>query len=684
MFIKIIDARIKILTFFFFTTFISINAQNINEKYHLVPWPKEISENNQKHLINKDFLITVNDIDNKRVLKATTQFLRRLSGRTGVFIDKGFTEIITTDISPSLLINFQRAGKLELYEDESYQLIITSKQISLNAVTDIGVLRGLETLLQLVSHNKNNFFFHGVSIKDAPRFPWRGLMIDVARHYEPIAVLKKNLDAMAAVKLNVFHWHLTEDQGFRVQIKSRPKFHELASDGQYYTHSQISEVVQYASDLGIRVVPEFDVPGHATSWLVAYPEIASKDTIYEIERYAGIFDPTLDPTNDKTYEILDDVFTEMAPLFPDKYFHIGGDENEGKHWDENKKIQKFKKEHELKTNHDLQTYFNIKVQKILEKNGKIMMGWDEIFQPDLPKNVVIHSWRGRESMISAAKQGYKTVLSKGFYIDLMLPIKSHYLNEPIAENHGLTNNQLSNILGGEATMWGELVTPLSIDSRIWPRTAAIAERLWSSKDVKDYENMLNRLHTVSYRLEELGITHIRNRDVILRNISDNQNIKSLINLTKICEPLKAYERNKGGKEYKTYSPFTLFVDACNTDAIDAINFNKTVKMYLKDKSKSSKETLINFLDKWVLNNIEFQEINNNPLLKQLTSFSLNLAEISTTIKSGIEQSTFSLLNYNKSKSLLMELKKPIADTELAIILGLESLIQNFGKEYVKS
>jgi hexosaminidase len=643
------------------------------QKYDLMPWPKEITENNQKFIIDSTFTIAVNDVKNVRIFNSTTKFLRRLSGRTGVFIQKGFAMNTSETKNPSLLINFKRTGKLEIDENESYKLNITDNQITINAITDIGVLRALETLLQLSSNTAFEFFFHGVTINDTPRFPWRGLMIDVARHYEPLSVLKRNLDAMSSVKLNVFHWHLTDDQGFRAEIKSWPKLHELGSDNQYYTHNEIKEVVEYASNLGIRVVPEFDIPGHATSWLAAYPEIASKDTIYNIERYSGIFDPTLDPTNEKTYEILNGVLSEMSQLFPDKYFHIGGDENEGKHWDENKKIQDFKKIHKLKNNHELQNYFNIKVQEILKKNNKIMMGWDEIFQPDLPKDIVIHSWRGKEAMIEAAKQGYKTILSKGYYIDLLKTITHHYSNEPIIDNHGLTNDQLKNILGGEATMWGELVTPVTIDSRIWPRTAAIAERFWSDKSVTNVDNMFKRLQTVSHRLEELGITHKRNRDVILRNISNNQNIESLINLTEICEPLKAYQRNKGGVEYKSYSPFTQFVDACGTDAFHAMRFNKNVVSYLKHPSEETKNQLINLFNKWIQNNIDFIKINNNPMLNELAPLSQNLADLSLILKEQLKSNKLIKTNNINIQKLIKALSSPIADTELAIIPGLKEL-----------
>lgn len=656
-------------------THLGANAQIKNsEKYDLMPWPKEVIAVDQHFKIDEDFTIAVDKpLLNNRIANATTKFLRRLTGRTGIFITESFALTASQASNPSLLINYEKVGKLQLHEDESYQLNVSNKQIILNAVTDIGVVRGLETLLQLISSNETNFFFSGISIKDSPRFTWRGLMIDVARHYQPLNVLKRNLDAMAAVKMNVFHWHLCDDQGFRAEIKSLPKLHQLGSDGLYYTHEEIKEIVNYAADLGIRVVPEFDVPGHATAILTAYPELGSKDTVYAIERGAGVFDPTLDPTNDQTYRFLDTLFSEVSQLFPDSYFHIGGDENKGRHWNENKKIQAFKDKFRFKSNHELQTFFNLKVQDILKKNGKTMMGWDEVLQPNLPKDIVIHSWRGNDAMLEAAKLGYKTILSKGYYIDLLESIKGHYNTDPVPKDHALNEQQLTNILGGEATMWGELVTSVSIDSRIWPRTAAIAERFWSEKSVSNMENMLKRLDKISFRLEELDIHHIRNRDVILRNISNNQDLTSLINLTKICEPLKAYERKKGGTIYKSYSPFTRFIDACTPDANDAISFESSVDQYI-GKNSTDQSKLKGFFTKWIQNNRDFIKINNNPALNKLAPLSQHLADLSEILVKGLSDG-LNDKDYEIANAHIKALNRPFADTELAILPSVIKLVE---------
>lgn len=648
------------------------SQQQLSEKLNLMPWPKEIKNTNQSFKVTSDFTIYINSKDQGKVKNAATKFLRRLSNRTGIFLKNGFPSV--KNKNASLHINFKDVVLPKLGVDESYTLNVTKNQINIESTTDVGAIRGIETLLQLLKTNKNSSYFYGVSISDAPRFLWRGLMIDVARHFQPVNVIKRNLDAMASVKMNVFHWHLTDDQGFRVESKVYPRLQEFASDGLFYTQEQIKDVVKYATNLGIRVIPEFDVPGHASAILTAYPELGSKDGYsYSIERNAGVFDPTLDPTNQKTYEFLKNLFTEIAPLFPDEYFHIGGDENEGKHWDQNKKIAAFKKKHNLKTNHDLQTYFNVKLEKILLKLGKKLMGWDEIMTPTMPTTAVIHSWRGtneglkESTLIEAAKTGYQSVLSNGYYIDRMLSVKHHYSIDPIGDAV-LTKKERARVLGGEATMWSELVTPLTIDSRIWPRTAAIAERFWSKKSITDFDNMYKRLQVVSFHLEELGITHIRNKEVILRNLTQNQNTNSLNILSNISEPLKIYTRNVGGTEYQTYSPFNLFADACNVDASDAIKFNKVVSNYISNPTTKGKKKIKYFLNKWMSGYAQFNKLKSNTKLEKLRPLYKKLNTVSMQLLKAIDSKP----NKNISKSITT-LKEPVEDVELVIVDALTKL-----------
>jgi hexosaminidase len=657
---------------------LSFAQANLSNTYDLMPWPTEIKDNPANLSVNSDVTISINSENSERVRNAAVNFLRRLSQRTGVFLKEGFP---VENKNGTIQLTYDDVAILGVKVDESYTLNVNDSMVDIKAKTDIGALRGLQTLLQLTQHNEAEYFFPGVTINDVPRFVWRGLMIDVSRHFQPIAVIKRNLEAMASVKMNVFHWHLTDDQGFRIESKVYPKLQELASDGLYYTQEQIKDIVAYANNLGIRVIPEIDVPGHASAILTAYPELGSKDGYkYAIERFSGVFDPTLNPTLDITYEFLKNLFTEITPLFPDAYFHIGGDENEGKHWDENKSIQKFKKKNKLETNHDLQTYFNIKLEKILNKLGKKLMGWDEIMTPDMPTTAVIHSWRGENeglsngsSLISAAKKGYQAVLSNGYYIDRMLSVEHHYSVDPIGDIE-LTDNERARILGGEATMWSELVTPQTIDSRIWPRTAAIAERFWSSQDINDIENMKKRLEKVSFNLEELGLTHIKNRDVILRSMTHNQDISSLITLSKVCEPLKVYARNKDGIEYKTYSPFNLFADACVVDAEDASVFHSAVDRFISEPNDLNRDEVLAFLNLWSGNHKKFEKLQKNPKINDLDAFSNRFSEVTTQLLVAIQAEQISEENIATLKESITILNQPIKDVELVITDTLNSLI----------
>ncbi len=595
----------------------------------LMPRPQKIEIRKGVFKVDKDIRVVIPRNATQRVRVAATKFIRRLTNRTGLFVINGFPLMSSDNSNYCVTVSYKRKGELKLHEDESYRIDIASQQIVLQAETDIGIIYAFETLLQLLDHDADNFFFQNCHIEDKPAFTWRGLLIDVSRHFQPVSVIKRNLDAMLVAKLNTFHWHLSDDQGFRVQINQYPQLTDKASDGQFYTQEQVKEVVQYAADRGIRVVPEIDVPGHATAILVAFPEIGSKKMTYRLQRNAGIFDPTLDPSNPQTYVVLNNIFKELSALFPFTYFHIGGDENRGKHWNNNSDIQAFMKNKGFKTNHELQTYFNQKLVKILEKYHKKMMGWDEIMTPGVPQSALIHVWRGKKGkrLAETVKKGYQAVLSNGFYIDLMLPAYSHYQNHLYPEKFNLTQAEKQHVLGGEATMWGELVTPLTIDSRIWPRTLAIGERLWTNPSVTDRQEMYQRMFAQSWHLEELGIQHLSAKEIILRNITENQNTDALKVLTGVYEPLKYYTRNKGGTEYQTYSPFMCFADACSADAPDALQFSFVVNKYLDTRSDKDKRTIIKLLKKWSNNHKQLVKLKPNPKLQKLLPMSQSLADL---------------------------------------------------------
>jgi hexosaminidase len=541
----------------------------------VMPLPAEFQPASGRLAVTAGFSCAIRGYDDRRLEEGVSRALRRWEARTGLILARS---AVSDTEAATLVVECGGPGNAvpSLDEDESYVLVVGPRQALLRAPTVVGALRGLETLLQMLQADAQGYFVSAATISDRPRFPWRGLLIDVARHWQPIEVIKRNLDGMALVKLNVLHLHLTDNQGFRIESKTHPELAEKGSDGKYFTQDQMRDIIAYATARGIRVVPEFDLPGHTTSWVVSHPELASQPGPYQIERHWGVFDPVLDPTNEKTYGLLDDFLGEMAALFPDAYIHIGGDENDGVQWNANPRIQAFIREHHLHDNAGLQTYFNQRVSAILARHGKRMIGWDEIFQPGLPSDSIIQSWRGIDSLAAAAQQGYRGILSNGYYIDQMHPAAEHYLNDPIPGGTTLTPDQQKCILGGEATMWSEWVTPETIDSRIWPRTAAIAERLWSPRAVNDVADMYRRLARVSARLDEAGLLHERNRDPMLRRLAgdgvDQAGLQELETFTDLIEPVKNYERGKQQPDSTQFTPLTGLADCAQADSAEARTF----------------------------------------------------------------------------------------------------------------
>lgn len=573
---------------------LSMHAQ-IQPTVSLMPQPAKLQLGSDALKIDAQFGVGLAGYHDARLDRAAVRFIVQLHRETGiVFANRAAVD----PAKATLVVTTDRDSKpvQELGEDESYTLEVTSSGAKLHAANSLGTLRGLQTFLQLASITSDGFAAPAVSIHDQPRFPWRGLMIDSGRHFIPLDVIRRNLDGMEAVKMNVFHWHISEDQGFRVESHKYPKFQELASDGLYYTQTEIHEIIAYARDRGIRVVPEFDMPGHSTAWFAANPEIASGPGPYQIERKWGVFDPAMDPTNEKTYKFLNEVIGEMSKLFADQFFHIGGDEVNGKAWDANPKIQEFKKTHNLKNNEALQAYFSERVQELVVKHGKTPIGWDEILVSGVPKSIVIQSWRGADSLVVAAKQGYRSILSNGYYLDLGWTAARHYANDPLGgAAASLTPAEQQNILGGESCMWSEYVNAENIDSRIWPRNAAIAERLWSPADVKDPASMYARMEVESQRLEWLGLTHQTFQRKMVQRLAGPASPEELAVLNLLAqslEPMKEYSREEVVVTDPTsQTPLNRVVDAVHLESERSRRFSVAVNDFLtsacKDAAKSA-------------------------------------------------------------------------------------------------
>jgi len=611
----------------------------------LMPWPAKIEMGQGSLAIGSTIRISITGYSEPR--------LERTARRLGELATDGAT----------LVVECQRGG-----DDESYHLTVAPQGARLSAQNPPGVLHGLETFRQLIVDGH----IPAVEIDDHPRFPWRGLHLDVSRHWMPIEVVKRNLDGMAAVKLNVFHWHLTDDQGFRVESKRFPKLQVFGSDGNYYTQDQVRDVIEYARDRGIRVVPEFDIPGHTTSWLAAYPQLASAPGPYPIERNWGVFDPTMDPTRESTYQFLDAFIGEMAELFPGQFFHIGGDEVTGKQWKSSARIRAFMRKQHLKTVEDLQAYFNRRLQKVVAKYGKRIEGWDEILDPDLPKDIVIQSWRGQKSLAEAARHGFSSILSAGYYLDHIEPASTLYAVDPL--NHdaaALTDEEKARIVGGEIATWGEFVSPENVDSRIWPRAAAVAERLWSPQDVQDLSSMYVRLGAVSRELDRLGLTHRSSYYPMLERLAGGNPVEPLKMLADVVVPGTFGQRIRTHK-YTQQTPLNRLVDAARPESDTAREFAVLV-------DHMDRAELRTWLTRWRDNDAELKPtLEKSELLKEDVPVSEALSRLAAIGLQALDD-----LDRNErptdawlvqQQAFLETCRKPIAELRIAIVPAVEKLL----------
>ena len=773
----------------------------------ILPLPTELELGDDYFELDTGLNYSFVDVSTERLEKKLKRFHSRLEAITGQNIKKNGTKNLILDCK-------QKNGTHPtLEDDESYKLIITEEQIKLSANSEAGIGHGLETLTQLLKNIDGKWMIQEAIIKDSPRFPWRGLMIDVARHWITKETLLKNLDAMAAVKMNVLHLHLTDYQGFRIESKTFPKLHEKGSDGDFYSQEDIREIIHYANERGIRIVPEFDIPGHTTAWFVGHPELASAPGPYELDSIFGILDPVMDPTRDEVYEFLDVFIEEMAMLFPDEYLHIGGDEVKAKHWEENPSIQKFMKTNQLKDAHELQAYFNKRIQKIVAKHGKQMMGWDEILHPELPKDgIAVQSWRSHKSLWDAARSGNKAVLSSGYYLDHKRPASFHYNVDPLQIDGGvsieidttnwrsyeckmlvqdtnidgflylfgkgkklrgvmkfmgeatdfseaktegnkisfevdasvgnigfdaeikkdsiigeasiamftidlrgkqvggsdmpegvdlpsfekikpLTTEQKQNILGGEACQWSEMVDNNTINSRIWPRAAAVAEKLWSPKELtKDTEDMYRRLMVLDKALEAMGVGHQSSGKRLVSEIAPPTFEKPLQTLVDVLQEDEFFNRMKiYDPMLYTTTPLNRVVDAAPAESYSGYRFNKNVRDWLATNDNTLKTSIINQLETWhenhkvllplfnpsevLLKNDSHHDLpTDNSKLKEVEKHSENLSQLSKLALDKLK--TSSAGRSIETDSLISIAKASHGGTILSVTEGLENLLRN--------
>jgi hexosaminidase len=509
-----------------------IFAQNI------IPIPVKYEQTQEKFIFdnNVDFIIPNGNSTIKTYVENFITFLGANGSASKILNKKANKKAINI-----LLVKNAEIG------EEGYILEVKSSEITLSATTHKGVFNGLQTLRQLLpsdweskSNPSSKGEIIGCKIVDYPRYKWRGLMLDVSRHFFTVDEVKQYIDRMSTYKFNVFHWHLSDDEGWRVEIKSLPKLTELGAwrverngrfgegrpypkegekntYGGFYTQEQIKDVVKYAAERNITIVPEIDMPGHSMAILTAYPELSTKKEpkfVNPGSKFAEWFGPhefkmlienTLNPADEKVYEFVDKVMTELAQLFPGEYIHMGGDEAYHGFWEEDKNVQAFMKKNNLKDTKELQGYFVKRVNTIINSKGKKMIGWDEILDGGgLPKSTSVMSWRGMDGGIKAAKDGHQVVMAPTTfaYIDYTQGDKS--VENPIYSDLSLAKSYSFEptpegvdpkyILGGQANLWTEVIPTIQFAFYMtYPRAMAIAEKVWSPKGASDFTNFLNRL-----------------------------------------------------------------------------------------------------------------------------------------------------------------------------------------------
>jgi hexosaminidase len=510
-------------------------------QYNIIPYPQELTPKEGTFTFNKRTVI-VCPTNEPEIQKLALQFAEQFKRVSGISIVVKSIEKVKKN---EQVFVFQKAL---LENDEAYKLQISPNAIRVEARTPNGFFYALQTLYQLLPtdiYGKNKSKIRKwsapcVSISDAPRFAYRGLHLDVGRHFFPIDFIKKYIDAMAFHKLNNFHWHLTEDQGWRLEIKKYPLLTEIGSKrketlignfferfpqqfdgkpyGGFYTQDEAREIVAYAAERFINVIPEIELPGHAQAALASYPFLScTQDTTIEVATRWGIFKDVYCP-RESTFTFLEDVLTEVLDIFPSKYIHIGGDECPKDRWKECPDCQSLIKKLNLKDEHELQSYFVQRIERFLNSKGRKIIGWDEILEGGLAPNATVMSWRGTNGGIAAAKAGHDVIMNPRThcYFDYYqsdpmneptaiggyLPLNKVYHYEPVPAE--LTSDEAKYILGAQANVWTEYIpTSQHVEYMTFPRVSAMSEVLWSS--TKNWESFSKRLLTQFERYSTLGI-----------------------------------------------------------------------------------------------------------------------------------------------------------------------------------
>merc|ERR1712137_290867 len=486
--------------------------------YYVWPKPSTISQGAGSVGINPSSLTITTNSSSSILQRAITRYQKNLIFPMGVSVSSSPEPVTFTQLTINVVSSSE---DLQLGVDESYSLPIASGATSgsITAQTIYSAMRGLETFSQLVDWSDNTTSYSinclPTSISDVPRFPWRGFLMDTARHYMDASTIYRTIDALAYSKFNTLHWHAVDAESFPVESKTYPLLSQKGAwaPSAVYSQNFIESVVAYALDRGIRVVPEFDMPGHAYSWGKGYPDLTVTCPSYQ----SNINNVPLNPTLDSTYEMLGSFIPEMAQLFTDDCFHIGGDEVVYGCWNDNSQVTSWMNQKGYSDRQTLQ-YFENQVTPIMTSANKTAVVWEDLFDDgiELPSNYIVEVWSDESTLQSLVKSGYRTISAYGYYLNNQEPVpgettgqwvdtwKLMYQFDPLAGTN-LTPTEEDLFLGGEAAMWAEQVDSVNYDSRVWPRACAVSERLWSQADVMDVSDATTRLTEHRCRLARRGI-----------------------------------------------------------------------------------------------------------------------------------------------------------------------------------
>jgi len=584
----------KKVVFFILLSVVSFSGYLQAQEFPLLPYPQRVERGGSEFRIDSAIYLHISDKIDSNLKHYVYWAGTRMASKTNKMLVIDLHQDSTYS-RRGIWIFFDQLQEPCVKANEGYRIEVNKNIVKVCASTSIGCMRALETITQLLSKDDKGVFLPGVVIEDKPDYAWRGLMIDVARHFMPMNVLYRNVDAMAMAKMNVLHLHLSEDQGFRIESKKYPALQEKGSNGQYYSQAEMKEFVEHASDRGIRVVPEFDMPGHIASWLAAYPEYGAGNKTYSVETNYGVFHPSFDPTNEKVYEFLDGFIHEMAGVFKDTCFHIGGDEVTGEEWKNNPKIQQFMQVNNMKTANDLQAYFNQRVEKIVRSCGKRMMGWDEVLACKPSATTLIQSWRGNEYMDKAMAQGYDVIRSNGYYLDQTYTAGEYDARRTVQQK----DSTLGQVIGLEAAMWSELVDSISVDSRIWPNTAAIAEMGWNDSLPVDTFNFYKRLLPFSEQCTDHGLRHELYVHDKVKNLNLDKEEDEIRLISSYTKPLSGYGRHKSIKNKGTYNTMVDLntkADMARPCSDNYMRFVLLAEAYKKNANASTKEEFTQVLN----------------------------------------------------------------------------------------